>query len=331
MNPIPFKDYQNELHSLGNSPILGNQQTSQIPKPNFEQSRRNSISANSVAKRLSFGHMTPRKRIFSQSKLSPSEVEQTTKMTKNDTDQSELMEYLKCIKNDIGSVKTDIGSVKSDMANTEKRLGDKLESKFDELKDQMSEMKTKQETEVKARKELEVKVNDMQEQFNALHTKLDQNTNAEAIAEAMEAKIEEVVARQMKTKDNQINATYYQSLANELKNHEKDLMIYGFQTNGPDLEAQIRKNLFNDKLDLDIGQFKAVQVGSENGGKPKPIRVSFLSAETRNTVCRQSSKLPQNVKIEKCLPQRYRQKHREFRKYSWHLREGADVQTRVVF
>ena len=135
----------------------------------------------------------------------------------------------------------------------------------------------------------------------------------------------------MKTKDNQINATYYQSLANELKNHEKDLMIYGFQTNGPDLEAQIRKNLFNDKLDLDIGQFKAVQVGSENGGKPKPIRVSFLSAETRNTVCRQSSKLPQNVKIEKCLPQRYRQKHREFRKYGWQLREGADVQTRVVF
>ena len=61
--------------------------------------------------------------------------------------------------------KTDIGFVKSDMANTEKRLGDKLESKFDELKDQMSDMRTKQETEVKARIELEVKVNDMQKQF----------------------------------------------------------------------------------------------------------------------------------------------------------------------
>ena len=60
----------------------------------------------------------------------------------------------------------------------------------------------------------------MQEQFNTLHTKLDQNTNAEAIADAMESKIEEVVARQMRSKDNQINATYYQSLANELKNHD---------------------------------------------------------------------------------------------------------------
>ena len=241
MDPIPFKGYQNELQSLGYSPILGNKQTSQIPKFNFEQSRRNSISANSVAKSLSFGHATPRKRLFSESNLSPSEEELTTKMTKNENEQSELLEYLKCIKSDLGSVKTEIGSVKSDMADTEKRLGDKLESKFDELKDQISEMKTKQETEVKARKELEDKVNDMQEQFNSLHTKLDQNTNAEAIADAMESKIEEVVARQMRSKDNQINATYYQSLANELKNHEKDLMIYGFQTSGsPDLEAQIR-------------------------------------------------------------------------------------------
>ena len=86
-------------------------------------------------------------------------------MTKNDTEQSELLDYLKCIKEDIGSVITDIGFVKSDMANTEKRLGDKLESKFYELKDQISEMRTKQEPEVKAKKELEVKANDMQKQF----------------------------------------------------------------------------------------------------------------------------------------------------------------------
>ena len=255
-----------------------------------------------------------------------------TKKENESSEQSELLDYLKCIKSDIGSVKTDIGSVKSDMADTEKRLGDKLENKFDELKDQISDMRSKQETEVKARKELEVKVNDMQEQFNTLHAKIDQNTNAEAIAEAMESKIEEVVARQMKSKDNQINATYYQSLANELKNHEKDLMIYGFQTSGsPDLEGEIRQKLFKDKLDTDIGQFKAVQVGSGIGGKPKPIRASFLSTEIRNTVCRQSSKLPQNIKIEKCLPQRYRHKHRDFRKYAWQLREGADVQARVVF
>ena len=89
----------------------------------------------------------------------------------------------------------------------------------------------------------------------------------------------------MKSKDNHINATYFQSLANELKNHEKDLMIYGYHNDGsPDLEAQIRKKVFKDKLEVDIGQFKAVKIGSENKDKPKLIQVSFPSNGTRNFV-----------------------------------------------
>ena len=136
----------------------------------------------------------------------------------------------------------------------------------------------------------------------------------------------------MRSKDTQINATYYQSLVNDLKLHEKDLMIYGFQIEGStDIESQVRQKLFRDKLDLDIGGFKATQVGSIHNEKPKPIRVSFQSTEIRNSVCRLSSKLPRDIKIDKCLPQRYRQPHREFREYSWQLKEAANVQTRVVF
>jgi hypothetical protein len=59
--------------------------------------------------------------------------------------------------------------------------------------------------------------------------------------------------------------------------------------------------------------------------------VSFPSSETRNSVCKQEPKLPKDIKINKCLPVRYRQPSRDFREYSWQLKEAANVQTRVVF
>ena len=64
----------------------------------------------------------------------------------------------------------------------------------------------------------------MQEKCETFSFKLEQNTNVDAIAEAMEANIEEAAAKQMRTKDRQINATYHQSLTKELKNHEKIIL-----------------------------------------------------------------------------------------------------------
>ena len=183
-----------------------------------------------------------------------------------------------------------------------------------QLSGQLSELRERQDVEAQARQALESKVNNMQEQFHEMSVKIDQNApaDADAVAEAMGPQIDAAVARHMKSKENQINATYYQSLVIDLKNHEKDIMIYGFQTDGsPDLENNIRQKLFKDKLDLDIGAFKAVQVGSEIRGKPKPIRVSFNHTEIRNSVCKKASKLPKDIRIDKCLPQRYRQPHRE--------------------
>ena len=353
MDPPPFKEYQNELQSLGYSPILGNRESKQasfIPKLNSDRPKSSRISANSVAKNLSSGHVTPRKRLFSEAQTSPSELDQNSKMTKKerkssdssetkkDQKSSEFSEILSCIKTEIRSVRTDMADTEKrlgdNMADTEKRLGDKLENKFEQLTDQISDLRTKQESEVIARKDLETKVNTMQDKVDALSNMIEQSTpaNAEALAEVIDTKIEEAVARQMRSKDNQINATYYQSLVNELKNHEKDLMIFGFRTDGsPNLENQVRNNVFKDKLGLDIGQFKALQVGTENDGKPKPIRVSFPSSEVRNSVCKQANKLPRGIQIEKCLPQRYRQKNKDFRHYGWQLKEAANVQTRVVF
>ena len=327
MEPIPLAECHKQLHSLKYSPILGNRQISkisQLPKPSFNRPRVQSFcapkSAQAEARRLS-GHLTtPRKRLFSESELLEPESEVVAKMSKPDQNLDLL------------------ASIKAELAGTEQRLGERMDNKLSEINVQMSELNARQDREVKAREELENKVTSIKDQLVELSVKVDESEApsveavAAAIAPQLEQYIEDAVARQMKSKDNQINATYFQSLANDLKLHEKDIMIYGFRCDGsPELEPQIRQKLFKDKLELDIGAFKAFKVGTESNGKPKPIRVSFPSTETRNTVCRQAFKLPKDIKIDKCLPQRYRQRHREFREYSWQLKQAADVQTRVVF
>ena len=335
MEPIPFKECQKQLQTLEYSPILGNRplnRISQLPKPNFTRQRVNSFSANqsaaSAARRLSTSKITPRKRLFSESGILSPESETIPKMTKpnpgqESPDMSKLLEGINSLHDKLSKVETDV-------EKSELRLGDKLESNFSQLSDQISELRNRQDKETQAREVLEEKVNNINDRFEELNAKVDEKvvTTADDIAPLIQAE----VARQMRTKDTQINATYHQSLVNDLKLHEKDLMIYGFQVEGsPDVESQIRQKVFKDKLDLDIGGFKAIQIGSTNNGKPKPIRVSFQSTETRNSVCRLAYKLPKEIKVDKCLPQRYRQPHREFREYSWQLKEAANVHTRVVF
>ena len=81
MEPIPYTDYHKELNSLNYSPILGNKHisktnNSQIPKPSFARERVESFSATSAARALS---PKPRKRLYSQTNLSPSDLEKDQK------------------------------------------------------------------------------------------------------------------------------------------------------------------------------------------------------------------------------------------------------------
>lgn len=337
MDQIPLTDYQNELQSLSYSPILGNRTSSnicksqsQIPKLNLNQPKGKSLSATSVAKTLSPAN--PRKRLFSETKMSPSKKSPSKKeklSTKEDG--IDIVAALATLKSDI------LTGMDSKLANMEEKIGCKMDDNMTQLSSQISELKTEQEKESAARKDLEKHVNAMQTQFDEIIVKIEQNTpaTAESVAEAMAPQIEAAVAKHFKSKENQINATYFQSLVNDLKAHERDLMLYSFKTNGsPDLEAQVRQKVFKDILGLDVGSFKAVQVGSENRDQPKPIRVSFPSTEIRNSVCRQGHKLPKgrgSLKIEKCMPARYRQPSREFREFGWQLRESTNVQTRTIF
>ena len=337
MEPIPLKECQKQLQTLDYSPILGNRPLSripQLPKPNFPTRQRvNSFSDNksaaSAARRLSTSKLTPRKRLFSESGIVSPESEIIPKMTKHNDPGQENPDMSSILKG-INSLHEKLDKVETDVEKSEQRLGDKLENNFSQLSGQISELRSRQDKETQAREALEDKLNNISDRFDELNAKVDEKgvTTADEIAPLIQAE----VARQMRSKDNQINATYYQSLVNDLKLHEKDLMIYGFQPDGSsDIESQIRQNLFRDKLDLDVGGFKATQVGSTYNGKPKPIRVSLQSTETRNSICRLAHKLPRDIRVDKCLPQRYRQPHREFREYSWQLKEAANVHTRVVF
>ena len=324
MEQIPLKKYQSQLDSLIQSPILGNSSMSkssdsQIPKPSFSRP----ITAAGVASALSPSHGRVRKRLYSERKnSSPPSSEKPSKMSKEDT--SELKNLLLKLSTDMTTMNSDLKTeFKAQLTDSEQRLGDKFENNFNQLTSQISELRERQDDESKARIDLDNKI---QQQIADVSDKVG------AVEESLDEKIEAAVARHMKSKDTHINATYYQSLANEIKNHEKDLMIFGFKPDGsPDLVAEIRDKVFKDKLEIKVENFKAVQVGSDLGDKPKPIRVSLPTAEIRNSLCKLSFKLPKGITIEKCMPQRYRQQNREFRKYGWQLREAANVQTRIVF
>ena len=326
MEQIPLKQYQNQLDSLIQSPILGNSpmskdSDSQIPKPCFSRP----LTASAVANSLSPRHGPPRKRLYSdRSSNSPPSPEKNSKMAKEgDNELKDLILKLNTdMTNNMSTMKSDL---KSQLSESEQRLGDKLENNFNQLTSQITDIRERQDDEVKARIDLGNKV---QEQIAELKEK------TEVVEKTLDEKIEAAVARHMKSKDTHINATYYQSLVNNIKNHEKDLMIFGIKSDGsPDLVSEIKNKLFKDKLEFELDNFKAVQVGTDIGGKPKPIRVSLPTAEIRNALCKQAFKLPkgQGITIEKCLPQRYRQQNREFRQYGWQLREAANVQTRIVF
>ena len=339
MDQIPLNECHKQLNSLSYSPILGNRQAartveSNIPKPTFLKPASKTLSATSVAAALSPGKSTPRKRLYSQTNLSPSELESSAKMTKDNTEIKEILANIAkdnaATNKNIAKLTKEMSETKSQISESETRLGEKFENNFKHLTEQISDLRSRQDLEAQARETLERHVD---AQFKEINDKIGDlaTPSVEDFSDAIDTKIEAAVARHMKSKENQINATYFQSLANDLKLHEKDLMIYGFKTQGsPDLENEIRQKLFKDKLELDIGKMKAVQVGSENGDKPKPIRVSLESAELRNSIFWHVSKLPREIKIEKCLPQRYRQPNRDLVKYSWQLKQAINVQTRIV-
>ena len=100
------------------------------------------------------------------------------------------------------------------------------------------------------------------------------------------------------------------------------MMLYGYkQDGGPDLAGEISIKVFGEIMDLDVQDFKAFPVGNISGDRPQPIKLCFMSLESRNLVLGSAFKLPKGISVEKCLPRRYRAKSREFRRYGWELKQ----------
>ena len=355
MEPIPLQNCIEQLESLDYNPILGNRQMSkersrqsQIPtishliKPKIE-------SATSIARSLSPGPQTPRssKRLFSETSPSPTDSKNSAKITKMDIGQMEQMfeKHLekhfkaaeeKNVQTNANTV-AELSNLGTKLTQTEQNIG----TKFDHLSKQMTDLSSRQDQETLAREQLQATVGTLQGQVTEMNTRFEQSVapDPQAIAEimlplvttALSDKINSNTA-EVKACNAQAKATYFQSLVNELKTHERDMMIYGYKPDGgPDLASELRTKVFKTHMDLDIDRVKAVHVGSAIGDKPKAIRVSFESVETRNSVLGKGSKLPREVRIEKCMPRRYRPKNKEFKNFAWQLKQVDDVITRTVF
>ena len=354
MEPVPLRNCMDQLKSLEYSPILGNNLVnqgskiqSQIPSFNHPGRQRNS-STSSITKATS---PLTRKRLFSQT-TPPEDVKGDSKLLK--MDQKQLDESLSRFLNEMrqeNQKQNDKNSenlnktLKDHLTNTEKIISDK----FSLLTGQISEIKVKQATETAERESLKNTVDNLQKQVNSLQQKLNEvesnatsslEGNTEGIVEALLPLVQDTLAEkidyntaEVKAFNNQAKANYYQSLVNDIKSVEKDVMLYGFKpTNRANLQEEIESVLFADIMELEGLSCEAVAIGVAREDRPQAVRLSFETVEARNTLLGRAFKLPRRISLEKCMPRRYRNKNKEFKRYAWQLKQvDTDLVTRIVF
>ena len=226
------------------------------------------------------------------------------------------------------------------LTKTEENLGKKV----DQLSSKITDLQDKQEKETQNRQQLQTKVEGLEAEVKELREKLSQAASSSAsapdivnailplVTESLSEKINSNTA-EVKAYNAQAKATYFQSLANEIKSLEKEVMLYGFRADGnQDLAQEILNKVFNDILELNNILFKANHVGIARGDRPQPIRISFASTEGRNAALSKAFKLPKSMTFERCMPSRYRNKNKEFRRYGWEIKQvDKSVTTRTIF
>ena len=304
-------------------------------------------SASSVARSLSPSPATPSrrpKRSFSSSELSPTDQEKSAKMSKIELDE---------IKSKLTAQEEKADKSERNLLEAIKNMGESItnsmkadnQTRFDDLTAQMTEIKTKQDKEATARLDIEAKVVDLQKQQSDMAAQLDQvqaaaTPDTEELAklllplvlDQLGPEIKTSLAKEIGLNTAQANASYCQSLVAEIKQHETGLMIYGHTPDdGTDLETNIRTKVFKDIMELDIGYLKVFKFTSRDS-KPPSIRVTLGSSEIRNTILSRGRKLPKGIRIEKCLPQKYRQKNKDFLDYGFQLKQiRNNIKTRTIF
>ena len=326
MEPVPLQNCLQQLNSLSYSSIIGNKpmskdnqsQSSQIPKFS-NQNQLNSLTAASTSTSISSTE-TPssKKRLFSDtSPPSPSGLGNKSKHIKMKQEQLDatLENFFNKLKkeNDIQNDKNraQIGKLSRKLSQTDKSITEK----FALLSGQISDLQGKQRSETEARETLQTEVNTLKSHVDDLANKIGNENivDTQGVVEAILPLVTEALSdtinghtAEVKAYNSQAKATYFQSLGNEIKIHEKDVMLYGFSVQeGVDLHDEIKTNVFENMMDLGIDGFKAIKIGNARGDRPAPIRISFKSLEDKSDVIGNAFKLPRGILMEKCLPRRY--------------------------
>ena len=138
---------------------------------------------------------------------------------------------------------------------------------------------------------------------------------------------------EVKAYNEQAKATYFQSLVNEIKSLEKDVMLYGFRSEGgTNISSEIEKKVFEEIMNINDINIRADKIGTLPSDRPQPLKISFSSVDQRNKVLGQAFRLPRALSIEKCIPRRYRPVNKEFRRLGWELKQvDKTLVTRTVF
>ena len=197
-------------------------------------------SASQAAKALKPETSTPRrrKRPFSEVNLSPSDPEKSPKMSKLEL--NDIKEQLKVQSETFTSQMQAshdnlMKAIQASSDNLNQSLGIKIATEnqiiVSNLSHQMSEIKSRQDQESLARQDIETKVTGLQAQYGNVSDQLDRLATQPPVvdhAELARLLLPQVTADlsgQLKTHNHQAKATYFQSLVNEIKEHETGMMI----------------------------------------------------------------------------------------------------------
>ena len=267
-----------------------------------------------------------RARQFSTTDISPEEkAPKTSKfIPENSTAKDSKMEKLEAM------IAKNFKEQSLNFVNIEKNLGDKIES----VQNEVNGIKLKQTAEQEERIKLGLELVDLREQVKILTNRLDTLPPPPPPPD-MKDLAQNVMPLVSTTFSKEFKHAHVQNLTNEIRKEENSLMLYGYKPEGGlDLFMQMG-NFLKDTLKVDfmVGQFKVEKIGrGEVGKREAPLKLSFSSFDIRNQVLRFGPNLPNNLKMEKCLPKEYREQNKDFLAQGWQLKKALknSIKTRVV-
>lgn len=268
--------------------------------------------------------------------------EKGSKTTKGDQKNtlSKAVSIKRALEKDINSakspeskmVKIDQNDIKQVLTEMGPSLLELFQPKFEEINNSCKEikgdvrtLKENLETEKAKRVELEKSMDALTLKVDELEKKID----GKKVPEMPEI-VEEILPKVKENLSEQFEGAYISELAQEMRKHEKVVVIFGFKGGeGEKLGTEV-KDLFKNSLGVEVESLVAQKMGAAKEGKDPPIRVEFQTFIDRNNVLKHSKNMPEGIRIVKSLPQKYRDKNTELLNLGWQLRVTKNVITRVI-